>query len=704
MRPPSRIAEGAPRLADRLAAARRERFVGRLAELNVFRSALLAAEPPFAVLHVYGPGGVGKTTLLREYALLAADLDRPVVSIDGRDVDPSPPGMLLALRRACGLPEDGAPPHAPVWPADGVWLIDTYETLAPLDAWLRETLLPQLPARSFVVLAGRDPPAPAWRTDLDWADLTRTLALRNLGPDESRTFLAARGIPGDQHAEVLAFTHGHPLALALVVDVLGRGDTLATFDPQGEPDVVRVLLERLVRDVPSPAHRLALEVCALVWATTETLLAGVVGPAEARDAFAWLRRLAFVDEGPQGLFPHDLARDVLDADLRWRDPGGYQQLVERLSDHLYTRFQEARGVEQQRVWFDLFYLYRQSPFFESYFEWTAIGTAYAEPAAPRDHAAILEMVGRHEGDAAVRIARHWLDRQPQAFLVFRDTGGALSGFMAHVTIHDATPDDVAADPAVPAALAFAQRHGPPRPGEEIVHLRFWMHQDAYQGMSSALNLAAINSSIYWTSHPRLAWNFIAVADPELHEPHFTSIHIWRSPEADFAVGGRRYGVFAHDWRVEAPVAWMRFKQELASLSSSSPREPAFPQSPPLLVLSEAEFGEATRQALRDYTRPDRLAANPLARSRLVVDAAGQEDAPAALRALLRAAIATLTANPKDVKLHRALWHTYVEPAPTQEQAAELLGLPFNTYRYQLAKGIERVTAWLWQRELGGVER
>ena len=67
----------------------------------------------------------------------------------------------------------------------------------------------------------------------------------------------------------------------------------------------------------------------------------------------------------------------------------------------------------------------------------------------------------------------------------------------------------------------------------------------------------------------------------------------------------------------------------------------------------------------------------------------------------RAATATLTANPKDAKLHRALWHTYLEPAPTQERAAELLGLPFNTYRYHLSKGIERVADWLWQRELAG---
>lgn len=195
MRPPTSHPEHAPILADRLAAARRGRFVGRLAEIESFQSAVLADDPPFVVLHVHGPGGVGKTTLLREYACLAAEYGRPVVQLDARTVDPSPPGMLLALRRAMGLAEDGALPTAPEWPAAGVWLIDTYETLAPLDAWLRESLLPHLPARSLVVLAGRNPPAPAWRADLDWVELTRTVALRNLPPAESKTYLAARGIP-----------------------------------------------------------------------------------------------------------------------------------------------------------------------------------------------------------------------------------------------------------------------------------------------------------------------------------------------------------------------------------------------------------------------------------------------------------------------------------------------------------------------------
>jgi hypothetical protein len=429
------------------------------------------------------------------------------------------------------------------------------------------------------------------------------------------------------------------------------------------------------------------------------MLADVLDVEDTPALFEWLRRLSFIEQGPYGLFPHDLAREVLFADLHWRNPASHQQLIRRLAAYLSDRLELARGVEQQRIWYDLLHLNRHSPFFKTYFEWTALGSTYAEPAAPSDHAAIVAMVQRHEGEDSAQIAQYWLQRQPEAFLVFRSFGGELIGCMAQLAIHQAKTEDIAIDPAVPAALQAAQRHGPVRPGEEIVHLRFWMSQDTYQGVSPAIDLAAINSSIYWTTHPRLAWTFIAAADPAFHEPHLTSIHMWRSPEADFEVAGRRYAVFAHDWRVEPVAAWLNSKADLALLNDLSPPQQQATRPSQLLVLEQTAFAEAVRQALRDYTRPDRLATNPLLRTRLVADTIDQAAAPTALQALLREAVAALVANPKDLKFHRAIWHTYIEPAPTQERAAELLNLPYNTYRYQLANGIERIVDWLWQREI-----
>lgn len=700
------------RLSDRLAAARRERFVGREGELALFRSALEATEPPFAVLHIHGPGGVGKTTLLRQFERVATEHGRLTVRLDARNIEPSPPGFLQSLHQALceatGRRGDPSPPaaHFPDWPANAVLILDTYERLTPLDTWLRETFLPQLPTRSLVVIAGRNPPASAWRTESDWAGLARIVSLRNLHPDESRAYLTARGVVGDRQASALAFTHGHPLALSLVADVLNQSAEPAAFDAHHAVDVVHVLLERFIQDVPSTQHRRAMEVCALAWATTEALLADALDIEDAREPFEWLRQLSFIEQGQHGLFPHDLAREALEADLRWRNPDVFRQLRQRITNYLRARMTRVSGLEQQRTLLDWLYAGRDSPFVGPFFDWTAMDFAYARPAAPDDAAAIVKMVRTHEGEASAQIAQHWLRRQPGGFLIFRNAEGERVGFVANIALHEATPEDLAADPAAPAALDFVRRHGPIREDEEIFFLRFWMGRDTHQAITFAINLTCVNTIILWMTRPRLAWSFIAMANPEFWTPHFTEVNIPRSPEADFEVGGRRYGVFAHDWRIEPMSTWLT-GQPVVPMTFSQPEQAG--RTPPVLVLSQSEFDEAVRQALRNYTRPDALAGNPLLRSRVVLEAAereatGARATPSTLQALLREAAATLTGNPKDMKLHRAVWHTYFEPAPTQERAAELLDLPFNTYRYHLARGVERIVAWLWQRELHGDAR
>ena len=75
-----------------------------------------------------------------------------------------------------------------------------------------------------------------------------------------------------------------------------------------------------------------------------------------------------------------------------------------------------------------------------------------------------------------------------------------------------------------------------------------------------------------------------------------------------------------------------------------------------------------------------------------------EAAGDALRRLLVETVEALKTRPRDAKFGRALELTYVRPAGSQELVAERLGLPFGTYRYQLATGIDRVAQTLWAQE------
>jgi len=259
------------------------------------------------------------------------------------------------------------------------------------------------------------------------------------------------------------------------------------------------------------------------------------------------------------------------------------------------------------------------------FDWETLGTAHAEPAGPADQEAVVAMVGCHEGEASARIAEHWWRRQPEAFAAFRTAAGELVGYIAGLALHRADPADLEADPAAAAARGFADRYGPARPGEELVHYRFWVGADSYQGPGSARNLLAATSCLEWLTNPRLAWCFLTFADPDAWHPVMTYLDQRRVPEADFEVGGRHYGVYAHDWRAEPPLAWLD-------------------------RMAERELSDQRVEAL-------------------------EAELPAPLEAAEQ-----LRANPRDERLYRALVAAFLQPAATQELAAERLGLPFSTYR------------------------
>jgi hypothetical protein len=683
-------------LGDLLASRRRRWFVGRASEVELFRVALDPTEPQFSVLHIYGPGGIGKTTLLNFFADLAVDAGAKVVLLDGRDLSPSPQAVLDALGAFIEVPDGEAAIEDPS--RRMVVLLDTYEQLTPIDDWFRTRLIPRLPAAGLTVIASRTPPNSAWRADPAWRDLLRVVSLRNFSPDEGRRYLHECGVDSALHDRFLEITHGHPLALSLLADVVSRGADVA-LDPLA-PDLVATLLRGFVDAVPGSMDRHALEVCALARVTTEALLRDVLEIDDAHQTFRWLRDLSFIESGPEGVYPHDLARDLLDADLRWRDPESYRRVFRRVRAHIHERLKDSRGHEQQQVLFDEKFLFRRLPGIMSPLDWDTWGYFYPEPAQLKDREEILGLVEAREGNDSAAIAERWLDRQPEGFFVIRRHDGVLRGVVALIDLTRTSTEEIAADPGAKSAWDFAHRHASLRPNETVMQTRFVIDREAYQDPSPTLNATPIVTLQLYLRVPKLAWDFITLAEPEPWEQYFALADFPRAAGADFEVGGRRYGLFAHDFRRVPIDALLELWTERALAEDFMLPSPS---DPPMLVLSQPEFDDAVRQALIDLLRPDLLARNPLLHTRLLRDRAGKDKQPntAILEGLMHDAVETLRQNPRDDKLFRAIDRTYLHPAATQEAAAARLGLPFSTYRRHLTQGRARIVAWLWEREVYG---
>ena len=635
------------------------------------------------MLWLFGPGGVGKSALLAAFADAAETAGRAAVAVDLRGLEPSPPAFAAEVARLGGGVERP------------VLLIDTFEAAAALEDWLRESFLPELPDGAVTVIAGRAGPSPAWRRDPGWGELLRVVSLRNLDRDDARLLLEEQPLEPALREQLLDATHGHPLALALLRDAVRQDPAVADggLAWAAVPDVVAPLMASFLDAVPSPRHRLALAAAAQARFTTAGLLRHVAGEEHADALFAWLRNLSFIEATPHGLCPHDLARDVVDADLRWRDPDAHADVHARVREAVVAAIGRTEGRDRQRVVADLMFLHRSNPAAPSIWDWDSLGRVWAEPMGPQDRDAVLAMVRDHEGAESEAIAARWIERQPQAFAVFRARDGEPVGFLCQLALHEATAEDRAADPGAAAAWAHAERHAPVRASDEVLMGRMFMDREAYQGISRSMNVVTLLSVQEWLGRPRLAWYYIATTDLATLEPMMAYIHFERARDADFEVGDRRYAVFARDWRREGGAAWLERmgERELAT----EPPPPAPPEAAPLLAISRRDFAEEVRRALRDLHRPDVLDASPLMRSRLV------RDTGASLRELVEDAIATLAEHPRTAKLARAVECTYVRPAPTQEAAAELLGLPFSTYRGHLGRGIDAIVDLLWERELYG---
>jgi len=527
-------------LGRRLQAARDRAFVGRSEQLGLFRAALDGDPASPAVFYLHDPGGIGKSMLLRRFAAEAEADGRVVVEVDGRMVEPIP--SAVETEAAPSLVDDRA-----------VLLIDTFERCQGLEGWLRDRFLPRLPVGVLVVVAGREPPDPRWTSDPGWAVLLYVAALRNLVPDDAIALLDAHGVPAVMHNPVLAFTGGNPLALTLAAAVARRDEgAAATWRPTR--DVVETLLAQLISDVPSPRHRQALEVCAHAYVTTETLLRAVLGD-DAGAEFAWLRTLPFVESTGRGLFPHDVVRESLDADLRWRDPDGYEAMHRTIHGHL---FQGVRNAPESGILAAVgafLYMYRTDGHMAEFHGWRGEGEVQEAAYEPTDHADVLRLAAEAEGDASALVAAYWLDRQPEAFRIYRATQtGETVAFSAWLRLTGATGED--ADPVVVAtAWSHARSMAPLHLGEHIAVARFSVHPAHYQRRSPVMDLIQWRAmgEIFRADH--LAWSYILMRDGEFWGPHMVHFDMLPIPPRP-TVGEHGYTLFAHDWRAQPVVPWL----------------------------------------------------------------------------------------------------------------------------------------------------
>ncbi|QWF76772.1 ATP-binding protein [Amycolatopsis sp. CA-230715] len=671
MNEPTRRAGAArPRsMADRVRRLRRQGFVGRVPERRTFSSALRGGpdDPRLVLLH--GPGGIGKSALLRRLADDAEELGRTAVWVHGEYAGSSATAFAEAA--------------APVWDADQpVLLVDGFEHCQVLETWLREDFLPTVPEDAVVVVAGRRRPDPQWTLDPGWRRVTRAIALRPLTPWEATHLLDDRGVPDSLHAAVNRFAGGHPLALCLAAEV-ALGDD-ATWEPG--PDVIETLLARVIDRVPSAAHEYGLRVCGHVRHVTADLLRTGLDERDALAVFGWLAELPYVETGKHGLVAHEQVREALDASFRWRDPTAYAELHVRLWRHLSERVTTASEDTATAVAAERLYLYRYGAHgLSNPFEPPPTENLFERQYTPDLRAEVLRLARDDQGERGARLVAYWLDRQPGAFSVYcRADDLAPVGFFAGLRLGPDF-DDWARDPALAPVREHLDRTERMAPGQYVVVARFMVPTPSdetrlYEATGVHLHTAHITSANL-REQGGLVASFVVATYIDVLAPGL-ELFGYRLARAVPELGDQRWGVVVHDWRGLPLTEWLdRISAAFGWTSQGSGAPPAMPRR---------GFDEAVKQALLDWHDDGAIAANPL--TRLYGDA---------LRATVTDAVDALREDPRSVKHQRVVRATYFDRRTTQEAAAARLGLPYGTYRRHLRTGVQELCDALWDRQATG---
>ena len=649
-------------LAERLAVRDAQRFVGRERELAFFDS-LFVDDPPAQVVHVHGPGGIGKSTLLREVVRRAAQRGWSSRHVEGRDLAPIPGEIESALGDLSGERQP-------------LILFDTYERMAAADGWLRSRLVPSLPARSLVVLAGRTAPETAWFEN-GWERLTVQLKLEPLPNDAALALVKAHGLSDDELArQLVAWADGSPLALALAADAVRHdGGTWRPERIHEHPNLVQAILHRIARTELDGGNLDVAAVAAIARTCDARMLRDVLPDVDPDEAYEWLRSRTFAERVAGGVTLHEIVRQAMRADIRSRAPERDRELRRRIADHLYARGQRA-GT---RVVVDLAELV-ENPAVRWGFGADGTTTYRPDLWRPEDAAAAREhFLTKPEGDVWWEATAPILERAPKSVITVRDALDTLCG-MAIAVSPDSAPEVAEQDVCLGPWLEHARRE---HAGDEVLvwrdSLDFVHHGDLSSPVLSILNTAAILRS----GLGALRWSYLPI-DPENNAAvtFARAVKAQYIPELDVAIGRRVLQCHVLDNGRLGLLGAVRATVYSELGLTPPPAETEEVAATPITVRS-------VRDALRSLDQPLELAASPLAHG------ATPDERAAAARAEIEDAVANaFGASADEQLLRRIVVRGYLDPSGSHELAADELHVSRATYFRRLRAASQRVADYL----------
>jgi DNA-binding CsgD family transcriptional regulator len=565
--------------ASRIELLLRRLFVGRERELQTFIDAWGGADET-GILLVTGELGIGKTALLNQFARLAAERGASCLRVDcrgGAVRDALEYARATLAELASGLTRP-------------VLFVDDFHRLSEAEErWFIETYLPTLPTPTMVVIADRRDIS---RVRAELASLVspfcRRINLRPLSTTDSLEYLHRRNVAEATQSDIVAFSAGVPLLLALAAELtLERDAPLESLEAAVLPHIVRGFIEFM----DTNEHRTALATLAVARSLGFELLADVLGTGDNVDeTYRWLTTLSFAEQTPLGLRPHRVARLACRSYLRQEHWRLFWSVGEKVCAFYDRQVREPVGP-RGRWMADRLYLEPVRP--TSSLDIRFDDDAYeVHSARLEDHEALLRLTERRDGIATARWIQRWLDAGIAQCDVLRAPDGTIGGYLLGLPIARVFPPAISDDPAFAILGAFlAQKGWTPSLEPTVLVTRSVLLDGADPTQASMLLVNQVLTRLM--ALPHLHYHFGVTQRPEAWRSVATSMGFTHVVAGTYDDGAFEHSVVAYDWRsrgrgADASAAGARFDDVPARHSAPEPLR---------ALTGQREFGNLLRAQL-----------------------------------------------------------------------------------------------------------